>query len=49
VGESPQDAPAGGLDRQQADALLNAAAREERDVQGRKPTGGRTPPAGKDW
>lgn len=48
-GESPQDAPAGGLDRQQADALLNAAAREERDVQGRKPTGGRTPPAGKDW
>ena len=39
----------GGLDQKQAEALLNSAAREERDVQGRKQRQGRTPPGGKDW
>lgn len=38
-----------GLDKKQAEALLNSAAREERDVQGRKQRQGRTPPGGKDW
>jgi Ca-activated chloride channel family protein len=45
--EKPQDQ--GGLDQKQAEALLNSAAREERDVQGRKQQQGRTPPRGKDW
>jgi len=39
----------GGLDQRQAEALLNSAAREEKDVQGRKQRVGRTPPGGKDW
>lgn len=39
----------GGLDQKQAEALLNSAAREERDVQGRKQRQGRVPPGGKDW
>ena len=40
----------GSLDPKQAEALLNSAAREERDVQGRKQKQGRTPPpGGKDW
>ena len=39
----------GGLDQRQADALLNSAAREEKDVQGRKQRQGRVPPGGKDW
>lgn len=39
----------GGLDQKQAEALLNSAAREERDVQGRKQRQGHTPPGGKDW
>jgi len=43
----PQDDA--GLDQRQAEALLNSAAREERDVQGRKQRQGRTPPGGKDW
>lgn len=52
--ESPQDAKQkpnpGALDPKQAEALLNSAAREERDVQGRKQKQGRTPPpGGKDW
>ncbi len=49
--EQPQDQPQdeGGLDQKQAEALLNSAAREERDVQGRKQRQGRTPPGGKDW
>ncbi|MEP6763833.1 MAG: VWA domain-containing protein [Gemmatimonadaceae bacterium] len=51
--ESPEDAekkPNGSLDPKQAEALLNSAAREERDVQGRKQKQGRTPPpGGKDW
>ena len=45
--QKPQDQ--GGLDQRQAEALLNSAAREERDVQGRKQRQGRTPPGGKDW
>ena len=48
----PQDQPApaqGALDQRQAEALLNSAAREERDVQGRKQQKGRVPPTGKDW
>jgi Ca-activated chloride channel family protein len=45
--EKPQGQ--GGLDQKQAEALLNSAAREERDVQGRKQRQGRTPPRGKDW
>src|SRR5690606_19056438 len=40
---------AGGLDQRQAEALLNSAAREERDVQGRRQRTGRIPPQGKDW
>lgn len=46
-----QDQPQsqGGLDQRQADALLNSAAREEKDVQGRKQRQGRVPPGGKDW
>jgi len=53
-GEQPQpNAPEpqgqGGLDQRQAEALLNSAAREERDVQGRKQRLGRSPPGGKDW
>ena len=31
------------------DALLNSAAREEKDVQGRRQRQGRVPPGGKDW
>ena len=41
--------PQGGIDQRQAEALLNNAAREERDVQGRKQKQGRVPPRGKDW
>lgn len=45
----PQPNP-GALDPKQAEALLNSAAREERDVQGKKQKNGRTPPpGGKDW
>jgi Ca-activated chloride channel family protein len=49
--EQSQPKPdAGSLDPKQAEALLNSAAREERDVQGRKQKQGRTPPpGGKDW
>ena len=55
AGKSPDEQPEqkprdqGGLDQRQAEALLNSAAREERDVQGRKQRQGRTPPGGKDW
>ena len=45
----PQPQSQGGLDQRQADALLNSAAREEKDVQGRKQRKGRVPPGGKDW
>lgn len=50
--EQPQEQqpqPQGALDQKQAEALLNSAAREERDVQGKKQKQGRTPPVGKDW
>lgn len=45
----PQPQSQGGLDQRQADALLNSAAREEKDVQGRRQRQGRVPPGGKDW
>jgi Ca-activated chloride channel homolog len=47
----PQDqAPnPGSLDQRQAEALLNSAARDERDVQNKKQRQGRVPPQGKDW
>ena len=45
----PRPQPQGGIDQRQAEALLNSAAREEKDVQGRKQKQGRTPPHGKDW
>jgi Ca-activated chloride channel family protein len=47
----PRPTPAGGLDPNQAERLLNSAAREERDVQGRKQQQSRAerPPLGKDW
>ncbi|MEO7995978.1 MAG: hypothetical protein ABI852_00965 [Gemmatimonadaceae bacterium] len=52
--QSPEDAKPkpspGALDPKQAEALLNSAAREERDVQGKKQKQGHTPPpGGKDW
>lgn len=48
--EQPQPSPSqGNLDQRQAEALLNSAAREERDVQGRKQQRGKIPPVGKDW
>jgi len=47
--QAPQPRSQSGLDQRQAEALLNSAAREERDVQGRKQRQGRTPPRGKDW
>ncbi|MBL0939985.1 MAG: VWA domain-containing protein [Gemmatimonadaceae bacterium] len=45
----PEPQNEAGLDQRQAEALLNSAAREERDVQGKKQRQGRTPPGGKDW
>lgn len=55
-GNNPEDTPPqappqseGALDQRQAEALLNSAAREERDVQGRKQKQGKVPPVGKDW
>jgi Ca-activated chloride channel family protein len=47
----PRPTPAGGIDPRQAERLLNSAAREERDVQGRKQRQSRAerPPLGKDW
>lgn len=49
--EEPQspESQQGALDQRQAEALLNSAAREERDVQGRKQKQGKVPPVGKDW
>ncbi|HKG92720.1 MAG TPA: VWA domain-containing protein [Gemmatimonadaceae bacterium] len=48
---APQPRPAGGIGRQQADELLNSAARDERDVQGKRQKQNRAepPPGGKDW
>lgn len=52
-GQSPQPKPSGGggLGTQQADAVLNNAAREEQNVQGRKQQKNvpQPPPHGKDW
>ncbi|AHG90690.1 von Willebrand factor type A [Gemmatirosa kalamazoonensis] len=47
----PQPRPAGGLGERQAEELLNAAARDERDVQGKKQKQNQPPPppGGKDW
>jgi Ca-activated chloride channel family protein len=50
--EQPEDSPASGqLDRAQAEALLNSAARDERDVQGKRQRMTRQPPppGGRDW
>ncbi|MCC6928635.1 MAG: VWA domain-containing protein [Gemmatimonadaceae bacterium] len=50
--DTPQaQQPSGGLGEQQAEQLLNAAARDERGVQGRKQRQSRPqpPPGGKDW
>lgn len=48
AGES-QPPTAGRLDARQAEALLNSAAREERDVHGRRQSKGRSAGTGKDW
>ena len=47
--ETPR--PAGGLGQQRAEQLLNSAAREEREVQGKRQRTNRAdpPPGGKDW
>jgi Ca-activated chloride channel family protein len=47
----PSDPALGGLDRAQAEALLQSAARDERDVQGRRQRMTRQPPppGGRDW
>ena len=48
---SQAEQPSGGLGQQRAEDLLNSAARDERDVQGKKQKQNRaaTPPGGKDW
>jgi Ca-activated chloride channel homolog len=48
-GGDPPPPPSGSLDARQAESLLNSAARDEREVQGRRKPAGRTPPRGKDW
>ncbi len=49
--QSPRAEPQGRMSRQQAEALLDAAAREERETQSRRQRGSRTPraPGEKDW
>ena len=47
--EQDQQPDPSSLDQRQAEALLNSAAREERDVQNKKQRQGRVPPQGKDW
>lgn len=50
--DQPQkERPSGGLGQQQAEQLLNSAARDERGVQGKKQKQSRLPrpPGGKDW
>ena len=49
--ESQSQRPSGGLGERQAEQLLGAAAREERDVQAKrqKTTQSNPPPGGKDW
>lgn len=48
---APEQQPAGGLGQRQAEQLLKSAAREERDVQGKRLKHNRPemPPGGKDW
>jgi Ca-activated chloride channel homolog len=49
--EAPEQEPAGGVGNRQAEQILNSAARDERDVQGRRMRRNRPdiPPGGKDW
>lgn len=49
--QAPVQRPQGGIGERRADELLNSAAREERDVQGKKQQQNRPepPPGGKDW
>jgi Ca-activated chloride channel family protein len=49
--QPPSPRPSGSLGERQAEQLLNSAAREEREVQGRKQRQGQNeaPPRGKDW
>ena len=49
--QAPQQRPSGGIGRQQAEELLNSAARDEREVQGKRQKQNRAepPPGGKDW
>jgi len=49
--QAPVDRPSGALDPRQAEQILNSAAREERDVQGKKQKQNQPnrPPGGKDW
>jgi len=49
--QQPVQRPQGGIGERRADELLNSAAREERDVQGKKQQQNRPepPPGGKDW
>jgi len=49
--QSPAPRPSGGLGQQQAEELLNSAAREEQEVQGKRQQRNRAemPPGGKDW
>ena len=49
--DQPQsERPSGGLGEQQAEQLLNSAARDERGVQGKKQKQTRPPPrGGRDW
>ena len=47
----PSEHPNTGIDKRQAEQLLNSAEREERDVQARKQKENQPspPPGGKDW
>ncbi|MDH5235910.1 MAG: hypothetical protein OEW77_13230, partial [Gemmatimonadota bacterium] len=50
--QAPRDPePQGQMSRQQAEALLDAAGRDERETQARRQRGSRSQPAvgGKDW
>ena len=49
--QEPIPRPSGGLSERQAEAILNSAARDEQEVQGRKQRTNQpdTPPRGKDW
>lgn len=49
--QAPQPEPAGGVGQRQAEQILNSAARDERDVQGRRMKRNRPdiPPGGRDW